>query len=262
MAQTTQVLTREVVMLMPKFSGIYCLISPTGNKYIGQSKSVKNRLLKYLNRGIDKNQHGLKNSFNKHGITSHNFQILENTGKDVSNLNNLERYWVEKLNSFKCGLNCVLPKSDNQPCERSQEFISSISGVHHYNHSKEIITLNNYYTGQILKGTRLSLKEKVPTVYSLVVGITKVTKCGWYCDTIISKEQVKNHIERDKGNTRAVNTTQYRWKELCSGNYITASVYYMYTHYNISKRTLNRMVKNMKENIKYVNKSFKLVGEV
>ena len=74
-------------------SGIYKWTSPTNRIYVGQSKNLKQREEWYRGGGVEKTtMTKLKRSFNKHGINSHKFEIIEYCG--MLELNDKEIYWI------------------------------------------------------------------------------------------------------------------------------------------------------------------------
>jgi group I intron endonuclease len=82
--------------------GIYKITSPTGKIYIGQSKNILQRF-KFYSFYNCKNQTKLYNSFKKHKVENHFFEIIEECS--VKHLNEREEYWINHLNSIKKGLN-------------------------------------------------------------------------------------------------------------------------------------------------------------
>lgn len=102
-----------------KITGIYKIISPTFRVYIGQSTNIKKRFGDY--RCLDcVGQLKLYASFIKHGVENHTFEILEECSIEM--LNERERYFQEKFDVLKTGLNCLFVKTDTlkkQYCETS-----------------------------------------------------------------------------------------------------------------------------------------------
>lgn len=96
-----------------KICGIYKITSPTGKIYIGQSVNIVRRFKTYrssISRSI--NQTKLYNSFKKHGIQNHTFEIQEECSIDM--LNERERYWQEYYDVIgENGMNCRLTESDD-----------------------------------------------------------------------------------------------------------------------------------------------------
>ncbi len=84
--------------------GIYKITSPTSRIYIGQSINICNRFLGYKNLKC-KSQVLLYNSFIKHGVDSHKFEIIHHCAP--SKLNELEKSYIMMYNCFntKYGLN-------------------------------------------------------------------------------------------------------------------------------------------------------------
>jgi len=85
--------------------GIYKITSPTNKIYVGQSIDIEKRFKQY--RRLDcKKQPKLYNSFTKHGVENHIFEILEECSLDK--LNSKEVFWKQKYNTISEGLNCEL----------------------------------------------------------------------------------------------------------------------------------------------------------
>ncbi len=87
-----------------KICGIYKITSPSKKVYIGQSVDISKRWGIYYGMHC-KGQVSLYNSFKKHGVENHKFEILCQCGKEE--LNNLEVYYIELYQCFnsKFGLN-------------------------------------------------------------------------------------------------------------------------------------------------------------
>lgn len=85
--------------------GIYKITSPTNKIYVGQSIDIEKRFKQY--RRLDcKKQPKLYNSFTKHGVENHIFEILEECSLDELNVK--EVFWKQKYNTISEGLNCEL----------------------------------------------------------------------------------------------------------------------------------------------------------
>lgn len=69
---------------MEIISGIYKITSPSGKVYIGQSVNILKRWQDYKRYANNKSQPILFNSFSKHGVESHTFNIMHELPKDVS----------------------------------------------------------------------------------------------------------------------------------------------------------------------------------
>lgn len=83
--------------------GIYKITNPNGKVYIGQSINIHNRFKQYRFISNSISQTRLHNSFNKHGIKNHIFEVVEECEEVL--LNDRERYWQEFYNCLD-GLNC------------------------------------------------------------------------------------------------------------------------------------------------------------
>ena len=93
-----------------KIIGIYKITSPTGKVYIGQSVNIERRFRNYKLVKCEE-QIRLYNSFKKHGVNNHIFEIIEECSIEL--LNKKERYWQDEYNVLLEGLNCRLTLSDN-----------------------------------------------------------------------------------------------------------------------------------------------------
>jgi len=100
-----------------KISGIYKITSPTNKIYIGRSKDIINRIVHYKNV-LCKSQTKIYYSLKKYGWENHKFEILCQCSE--SELNNLEKYYIELYQSFNSeyGLNLT---SGGEGCICSNE---------------------------------------------------------------------------------------------------------------------------------------------
>lgn len=99
--------------------GIYKITSPTGKIYIGQSINIEKRFKSYKYK-IPHEQPRLRNSFLKHGIDKHNFEVLCEC--EIHELNDKERYYQDLFSATgKKGLNCSLTASSDRNGKASQE---------------------------------------------------------------------------------------------------------------------------------------------
>lgn len=108
-----------------KNCGIYKITSPSERVYIGQAVNIKRRWNNYnvLEQSIK--QPKLHNSFKKHGIENHIFEIIEEC--DFEQLNIRERYWQDFYDVLNGGLNCVLTKTDILPTKISEDTRTKMS---------------------------------------------------------------------------------------------------------------------------------------
>lgn len=85
-------------------SGIYIITSPTSKIYIGQAVDIDKRFIDYRRLKCKKQTH-LYNSFLRHGVEKHLFEILQRC--PVNDLNETERFYIKKFDSFnsKNGMN-------------------------------------------------------------------------------------------------------------------------------------------------------------
>lgn len=107
--------------------GIY-LISCNGKPYIGQSINIEKRWYEHL-RKLKSHKHNnpiIQRIYNKHGIQSLTFQILQVCSKNM--LKELEQHWCNQYDSFNCGCNI-------SPIRKS-----SMLGSYHSIESKQLIS--------------------------------------------------------------------------------------------------------------------------
>ena len=105
--------------------GIYKITSPTNRIYIGQSINIEVRFISYKKLKC-KGQIRLYESFLKHGIENHIFEILEEC--DILLLNERERHYQDLfLVISRKGLNCRLTKSSDKSGKLSDETKKKLS---------------------------------------------------------------------------------------------------------------------------------------
>ena len=100
--------------------GIYKITSPKGRIYIGQAVDLRRRVKEYkkVNDRI-KSQRKLYNSFKKHGVENHQFDIIEYCSEEE--LNCSERFWQDEFDVINSqGLNCILQK-----CGENRQVLSN-----------------------------------------------------------------------------------------------------------------------------------------
>lgn len=145
--------------------GIYKITSPTERIYIGQSINIKKRFNSYLKLTNCKTQIKLYNSFKKHGVENHNFEVLCEC--EISELNNKERYYQDLFNVIEKGLNCLLTKSSDRSGKMSEETILrksiAVSGVNHPNFGKKlsIVTRDRIRKGNLKKVISNDVRLKI-----------------------------------------------------------------------------------------------------
>lgn len=98
--------------------GIYKITNPNGRVYIGQSIDIDGRLKHYYILHC-KQQVKLYRSLKKYGVENHRFEVLELCNEEE--LNERERYYQEKYNCIKKGLNCVYTKTKDRSGKMSDE---------------------------------------------------------------------------------------------------------------------------------------------
>ena len=108
--------------------GIYKIQNKINGKiYIGQSVNIEKRWNKHKNASQNILDHGyethLYRSFRKYGIENFDFSIIEEC--PIAELNQKEKYWIQKYNSFFKGYNLTLG-GDSSGTEIKKEKIIGI----------------------------------------------------------------------------------------------------------------------------------------
>lgn len=91
--------------------GIYKITNKINNKcYIGQSKNISKRWKNHKNSAYNPNEksynYPLYRAFRKYGLENFSFEILEECS--IKDLNQKEKYYINKFNSFFNGYNLTL----------------------------------------------------------------------------------------------------------------------------------------------------------
>lgn len=145
--------------------GIYKISFLNSDRYyIGQSINIKNRI-KYHKSNLKSDKHynkKLQRTYNKYGVNSMSFEILENCTQQE--LNKLELFYINKYNSYHNGLNCSIggdyilktsTKLIHQYCAKSGKLIMSEYG---YANFARILNINDSNIRQIIKGKMKTCK--------------------------------------------------------------------------------------------------------
>ncbi len=130
-----------------KNCGIYKITSPTGRVYIGQSVNIKERFRTHRKPNKGKKPTKLKNSFKKHGVENHQFDIIEYCSEDE--LNCSERFWQDQFEvTGENGLNHILQECGEKRREFSEETRKKLGdaqrGEKHHNYGKTGELHSNY----------------------------------------------------------------------------------------------------------------------
>jgi hypothetical protein len=118
---------------MEKICGIYKITNIVNNKiYVGSAVNISNRF-KTHKRLLKNNNHfnnHLQSSYNKHGISCFEYEIIETTTHDI--MLNRESYWIETLNANNrdYGYNKRLIVSSNLGIKLSDETRKKLSDSH------------------------------------------------------------------------------------------------------------------------------------
>lgn len=149
--------------------GIYKITSPSKIIYIGQTTNWENRHTKYRLLHC-KEQPKLYNSFKKYGFENHKIEFIQEC--EISELNDLERYYQDLYNVVKEGLNCYLTKSSDRSGKHSEESIQKMRIVQS---KRSIETIKKYIKTRT--GCKVSEETKIKISNKLKGNkLSKVTK--------------------------------------------------------------------------------------
>lgn len=112
-----------------KNCGVYLIISPSGGRYVGSSKSINKRWNRYKNYSCS-HQSAILSSLKKYGVESHKFKMLYYCPE--SELLFWERVFGDiylASAEFSNGLNITLPGYDDVPQIRTKEFRDRVSVI-------------------------------------------------------------------------------------------------------------------------------------
>lgn len=141
-------------------TGIYKITSPIGRIYVGQSKNLDERLVRYKKLQCCKNQLFLYRSFLKYGVDNHIFEVIERGNFTKKELNILESKFIKEFNSYngvsKNGLNLTTGGD-------SYEFHQSVKDKMSETRKRKIKEgqLNSKLTLEEVKEIKLLISQKV-----------------------------------------------------------------------------------------------------
>lgn len=123
--------------------GIYCFTNKlNGKKYVGQSKQLNRRYHLHISDALNQDKAKYDTSpfhaaIRKYGIENFNYEILEEC--KISELNEKEIYWIEKLHSYILEDGYNLTKGGNNNL-RDTYYFSSEELLHYWNDLKLTVT--------------------------------------------------------------------------------------------------------------------------
>jgi len=150
-------------------TGIYKIINPIGDIYIGQTKNFSQRLEDHKSRK-NKKANRLNESITKHGLKNHIITFIEECLEE--DLNCRERYWQDYYDVLgEKGLNSVLTKCNDLKGRtldsikedirlRQQGQHNSFYGKTHTDETKEKIKLANLGINNHNYGKKLTNEQK------------------------------------------------------------------------------------------------------
>lgn len=207
---------------MEKICGIYKITSPSGKVYIGQSIDIDRRFGEYkrLVQKIKK-QPRLYQSFMKHGVENHIFEVIEHC--DFIKLNIQERYWQDFYNVIgNKGLNCNLVSNENLNQKISEETRKkmSLSGKNKIITEQHKLNIkNNHYSLKPdfispVKDKKLSKEHLSKIIDKLKIPVLQYNLEGIFINEFESAAEADRYINNGKrtGNiTRCIkNNSKYK----------------------------------------------------
>lgn len=205
---------------------IYCLTSPNGKKYIGQTKSISHRLACHKISYRLKNPTKISNAIKKYGFENFKVEILCKCS-DKKDLNDRERHCIKIFDTIKNGYNISLGGHDTSPSKESIEkgiatrrsknngeycsYYASPSqkvinmlltyikiGKEHKSYNHTIYNFVNRYTNEKYTGTFNDIKRKFNLTHSSMSNVIHGKDDhhkGWQLEaTPIPKIKVYNFI--------------------------------------------------------------------
>lgn len=123
--------------------GIYCFTNKiNGKKYVGQSKQLNRRYHMHITDALNPDKAKRDTSIfhaaiRKYGIENFDYEILEEC--EISQLNEKEQYWIQKLHSYvlENGYNLTIGGNNNL---RDNYYFSSEDLLHYWNDLKLTVT--------------------------------------------------------------------------------------------------------------------------
>lgn len=192
-------------------SGIYKITSPTGKIYIGQSKDVEYRLNRYKELRCSA-QVLLYNSFLKHGVENHTFEILEKGDFTREELNTLEKKYVKEFDSFRGNNTKGLNLTTGGDCiELDSSTIDKMSKTRiklfNEGQTNSKISIEEIYDIKKMLAFNISLKE-IAEKYNVKITTISEIKAGR------SWKNIPNYIvqEKDKHLIRRTNKISSKGK--------------------------------------------------
>ena len=223
--------------------GIYKITSPTNKIYIGQSTNIEYRLVCYKKLKC-KAQPRIYNSFLKHGVKNHVFEIIEEC--EVELLNERERYWQEHYDVLgKNGLNCefVSTKEFSKVVseETKKKISNTLTGFKHSRESREKIS-KGLIGRPVSKETRKKISESNKNTVFTEERKNKISKA--LKGRKLSKECLE---KRSKSISRGKNCKSKLVINLETGIFYDCIIDAAEAH-NINKSTLNNYLIGNRKN--------------
>lgn len=213
---------------MKKITGIYRIKNLVNNKvYVGSSKSIIGRFYTHKNL-LSKNKHFNKHlqfSYNKYGLKSFSFDILEVIEINDNNLiNEREEFYIQlyKSNDKKFGYNCRIKCTTNAGRKLTDEHIKKLKISH----------LGKKQSKESIEKIRKSSYKPVYKINSNGEIISKYTS--------IIEASEKNNLHRQC------------ISRCCCGNLNSTGGFYWCFVENYKKEKKYKKIKIQRKNIKYI----------
>lgn len=154
---------------------IYCYTSPNNKKYVGQTKSEVKRRSRWLNLNFVYGGGGkIDNSRKKYGPENFKYEILETVYAEteeylIEKLNEREIYWIDKLDTYKNGLNSTPGRQQAW----SSKMVTSHVGKKHSEETKRKISEKNklFWKDKVRSFSQKTLTPSKKETRSLFISI-------------------------------------------------------------------------------------------
>lgn len=172
-------------------TGIYCLTSPSGKSYVGQSVDISRRLYNYEKYNCKK-QPKLYNALLKYGFDKFKIYILEEC--DIKDLDEYESFWISYLETVNNGYNLSYGGYNRQLLISSKNKISSANkGKRISEYTKKLISISQKgrkvsditrmkikksQTGKLVPKERLEKKINTDRTKNIFFGIYRHKGCN------------------------------------------------------------------------------------
>lgn len=208
---------------LPNLGGVYKIISPSNKIYIGKTKNIRKRFLKYSNL-ICKQQVKLFNSFVKYGFENHNVEILF-LSEDNQILCENEIFYIQEFKTYNTNHGLNLTKGgDGRSGKHSSKTKTKISeGLKNSEKLKKTMSTFEYrekLSKSLMNhpGYGKGQKRKKEDVERIKIGVKRhIEEFGSRKHTDISKQKMSEKRKNEENANSKKRTIKYN-NEIISFN--------------------------------------------